>query len=139
MELSYQFLSELPAVAQSLISFGKNYTIWAFYGEMGIGKTTLIREIVKQFGSTVEVTSPSFSIINEYPLKNESSIFHFDFYRLHQLTELFEIGFNEYLNQHNRCLIEWPEIAEPFLSDFQILKIYMTFLPNEKRLLTLHV
>jgi tRNA threonylcarbamoyladenosine biosynthesis protein TsaE len=139
MTLSYQNLSELPVIAQSIISFGKNYSIWAFYGEMGIGKTTLIREIVKQLGSTIEANSPTFSIMNEYPLKDGTSIYHVDFYRLHKPEELSEIGFSEYIHQNNRCLIEWPEIAEPFLYNLKIVKINMTFSENGKRLLSLHV
>lgn len=111
----YEFaLSEISSLAPSLISFAENYSIWLFYGEMGSGKTTLIKEVCRQMGVRDDISSPTFSIVNEYAVA-ENTIYHFDLYRLKNERELLDIGFEEYLDSGAYCFIEWPEKALPFL------------------------
>ncbi|HNQ67540.1 MAG TPA: tRNA (adenosine(37)-N6)-threonylcarbamoyltransferase complex ATPase subunit type 1 TsaE [Bacteroidales bacterium] len=89
-------------------SIGKD-RIFAFYGNMGAGKTTFIKEICSNLGVVQDVTSPSFSIVNEYICKKYPVIFHFDFYRIEKTSEIYDIGFEEYLIQNALIFIEWPE------------------------------
>lgn len=100
-------LSELPQAASELIQKTRHKTI-LFYAEMGVGKTTLIKELVKQLGSEDVVSSPTFSLVNEYQSPN-GSIFHFDLYRIEEETEVMDIGFEEYVYNGDWVFIEWPE------------------------------
>ncbi len=101
--------NELNDLAVELIRFAKEYKIWAFYGEMGAGKTTFIRSICKVFGVNENVSSPTFSIINEYIDFKGNAVFHFDFYRIKNELEAVDIGCEEYFQNGSICLIEWPE------------------------------
>jgi len=89
--------------------------VFLFYGEMGAGKTTLIKEICEKLKVQQEVTSPSFSIVNEYQSKTYQHIFHFDFFRIEKISELYDIGFEEYLIPKALLFVEWPQIAEELL------------------------
>lgn len=113
---------ELPVVAKELVSKFK-HKIVLFEGELGAGKTTLIKELVKQLGSTDEASSPTFSIVNEYDSPN-GKIFHFDFYRIKSEEEALDFGTEEYLDSGNWCFIEWPDKIENLLfDDFHKIKI----------------
>lgn len=85
-------------------------------GDLGSGKTTLAKQLIKALGVKDAVTSPTFNIISEYQSEDSGRIYHFDLYRIKHMDELYEIGFEEYLESGNICIIEWPEIAEPFLT-----------------------
>jgi tRNA threonylcarbamoyladenosine biosynthesis protein TsaE len=110
MILNYS-LSELTDVAQKIIKNSKN-NVLLFYGEMGVGKTTLIKEIVKQLGVNDNVSSPTFSLVNEYHSTDGSKIFHFDFYRINNEDEALDMGIEEYFYSKNWCLVEWPNKVE---------------------------
>lgn len=114
MEINYR-LNDVENIANQLIKNLTSKTI-LFYGDMGVGKTTLIKAIVKALGSNDEVSSPTFSIVNEYELGNEK-IFHFDLYRIENLEEAYNFGIEDYLFSGNWILIEWPEKIEPILID----------------------
>lgn len=111
-EITYT-TDEIPAVARQLIKEAKS-NIVLFYAEMGVGKTTLIKEIVRQLGSEDPVSSPTFSIVNEYR-SPQGPVYHFDFYRIHDETEALDIGVEEYFDSPNRVFIEWPEKIEHLL------------------------
>lgn len=104
-------LEELPAIAKEVIKAAENKVL-LFYGEMGVGKTTLIKEIVKQLGSFDTVSSPTFSLVNEYHTVNGEKLYHFDFYRINNENEALDIGIEEYLYSNCWCLVEWPEKAK---------------------------
>ncbi len=99
---------ELNEAADELLKFADKQRIFLFFGNMGAGKTTFIKSICKALGFHDSVSSPTYSIVNEYPLKG-ALIYHFDFYRLKNQEEAYDIGFEEYLDSGNYCLIEWPE------------------------------
>lgn len=107
-------LSELSEVAKQLINEVKYKTL-LFYGEMGVGKTTLVKEIVKQLKSADNVSSPTFSLVNEYHTADDSKIYHFDFYRINDEEEALDMGVEEYFYSGNWCLIEWPNKIENLL------------------------
>ncbi|HET8839352.1 MAG TPA: tRNA (adenosine(37)-N6)-threonylcarbamoyltransferase complex ATPase subunit type 1 TsaE [Flavobacteriaceae bacterium] len=114
MEIKYS-LEELPEVAAKIIEFSQNKII-LFFGEMGAGKTTLIKEIVKQLGSSDHVSSPTFSLVNEY-ISNSGSIYHFDFHRIENEEEAFDMGFEEYVYSGAWKLIEWPQKIKHLLPE----------------------
>lgn len=112
---------ELPAAARQFISAMGDRHVFAFYGAMGAGKTTFIRAVCEALGVREAVTSPTFAIVNEYEIiddcKSTQNIFHFDFYRIRQLQEARDIGFEDYLYSPHLCFIEWPELVEQLLPE----------------------
>jgi tRNA threonylcarbamoyladenosine biosynthesis protein TsaE len=114
-------LSEINKIAEKIINFNKKIIL--FYGDIGAGKTTLIKEICKQLNSKSNFSSPTYQIVNEYSCPN-ALIYHFDLYRIKTKMELIDLGFDDYLFSENYCLIEWPELAEGFVTENYIkLKI----------------
>lgn len=110
-----QSLDELSALAQNLLIDRGENRIWAFYGAMGAGKTTLIKMLCEVAGVLQQVSSPTFNLINEYESTQLGIIYHFDFYRLNSIEEALNIGAEEYFHSGNLCLLEWPENIEPLL------------------------
>ena len=108
---------ELAQVADAILAATGRRTVVAFRGEMGAGKTTLIREIVARLGSTDTVTSPTFAIVNQYKGKNRRTIYHFDFYRIDDIREAYDFGYEEYFYSGDLCLVEWPEKIERLLPE----------------------
>ncbi|MEZ4916236.1 MAG: tRNA (adenosine(37)-N6)-threonylcarbamoyltransferase complex ATPase subunit type 1 TsaE [Chitinophagales bacterium] len=108
-------LKQLPSFCKEILPFIKENKKILFYGEMGSGKTTMIKELVKLLGSRNEVSSPTFALINLYELNTDEDIVHFDLYRLKDEQELFSIGAIDYIENDNICLIEWPQLVEPFI------------------------
>lgn len=110
----------LTEVSDYLIALRNEADVVAFYGTMGAGKTTLIKNLCHRMGVTDEVNSPTFAIVNEYATLEGESVYHFDFYRIKKLEEAYDIGFENYFYSGNLCLIEWPEMIEPLLPDHHI-------------------
>ena len=116
--------SEIEQIAKSILKAVTSKTL-CFYGKMGAGKTTLIKALVAELGSSDEASSPTFGIVNEYHLEDGGVLgYHFDFYRLNDETEALDLGFEDYLNQDVWIFIEWPEKIPSFLpNDMHQLKI----------------
>jgi tRNA threonylcarbamoyladenosine biosynthesis protein TsaE len=114
------FIADINEIQKTAIDFLKNFPnqkIFAFHGDLGAGKTTFIKALCEKLGVKDQMSSPSFSIVNEYNSENGNSIYHFDLYRLKSPQEAFDIGMEEYLYSGNYCFIEWPERAEGILPE----------------------
>ena len=137
MEMTINTIDELNAVAKKLLDFADGKRKMVFYGEIGAGKTTLIQAICALFKVQEQVTSPTFSLINEYSYPDpesgrESYLYHLDLYRLKQIQEALDIGIEDYLYDDHYCFIEWPEIIEPLLSD-EVVRIKIELADNSRR------
>lgn len=128
-EIRYSELSELNKVAEKIIKFADNVKVWAFEGEMGAGKTTLIKEICRVLQVEDNVTSPTFSLVNEYYSTLGNTIYHFDFYRLKDESEALDFGVEEYLYSGNYCFLEWPSKVPSHLPE-DIININITISAN---------
>lgn len=109
MELLVEKESRLADTASSILEYAGNEKIFLFQGEMGAGKTTLIKSLCQQLGMEENVSSPTYSLVNEYALP-KGKIYHFDFFRIKNESEAFDLGFEEYLSSGDYCFIEWPEM-----------------------------
>lgn len=114
-ELHHIRLEDLPTAGESLIKAFPEKRIFAFYGKMGAGKTTFIQAICRALGSADVVTSPTFAIVNEYETDSNGAIYHFDFYRIKDISEAYDLGYEDYFFSKNYCFIEWPEKIESLL------------------------
>lgn len=127
-------LPDLEDAAKKIITFAEDEQMFIFDGEMGAGKTTLIKALAKTLGVTEVVTSPTFSIVNEYEA-NGNVIYHFDFYRIKDLQEAYDIGYEEYFYSGNICFIEWPGKIESLLPEHYI-KIEINVINENTRILS---
>lgn len=114
-------LEQLPKIAKDILAFVSSYKQFLFYADIGVGKTTLIKALSLQLGVEEGVSSPTFSIVNEYTSRTNVKIYHFDFYRLKDEEEVFDLGFEEYLLQDAYCFIEWPERAPNLIKDDMVV------------------
>jgi tRNA threonylcarbamoyladenosine biosynthesis protein TsaE len=105
-------LSDLDRVARMILDAFPGKRLFFFYGAMGVGKTTLIKAVCQQLGVSEIVSSPTFSIINEYSLVGDQRVFHFDFYRLKKVEEVYDLGYEDYFYSGSYCFVEWPEKLE---------------------------
>lgn len=139
-EIKIGSLDRLPAAAREFVSLMGDSTIFAFYGEMGAGKTTFINALSHALGVEEDVTnSPSFSIINEYRSDTTAElIYHFDLYRLENIEEAFDIGVEDYFDSGAVCLLEWPERIEDILPD-DTVRVELTVNDDLTRTLTLEI
>tara|TARA_Y100001954_G_scaffold233147_1_gene285829 strand:+ start:1574 stop:2002 length:429 start_codon:yes stop_codon:yes gene_type:complete len=125
-------INDLDIISTNIFKLTKNYKKFAFFGEIGVGKTTLIKFLLTNLGVNDNVTSPTFSIVNEYLSDCLESIYHFDFYRIKNEKEAYDIGIDEYLSNDSYCFIEWPNNIESFIDD-QFVYIYIDAIENNKR------
>lgn len=116
-EFHINSIEGLSEVSGYLLSLRDHADVVAFYGPMGAGKTTLIKDLCHRMGVTDEVNSPTFAIVNEYVTDQGEPVYHFDFYRIKKLEEAYDIGYENYFDSGNWCLIEWPELIEPLLPE----------------------
>jgi tRNA threonylcarbamoyladenosine biosynthesis protein TsaE len=107
--------SELYPVAAKVLAAFPKARVFALYGSMGAGKTTFIKALCRELGVADIVQSPTFSIINEYKTGERDTIYHFDFYRIQNISEVYDIGYEDYLYSGRYCFLEWPELIEPLL------------------------
>ncbi len=134
MEISFS-LDQLEAVAQQILEQNPNKVI-LFQGEMGVGKTTLIKVLAKKLGVNDVTSSPTFSLVNEYQTINNQTVYHFDFYRLKNEVEALDMGADEYLYSGNWCFIEWAEKIPSLVPEAHSV-VSISLLPDGKRLLSL--
>lgn len=130
--------NDLKQAASAIVEAGQACPVWVFIGEMGAGKTTLIKEICRLKEVLDEVSSPTFSIVNEYLTATDETLYHFDFYRLEREEEALDIGVEEYFYSGDICMIEWPERVEGLLPD-NFLRIDIIEQPDQSRMIKLTV
>ena len=130
MEIHIQNIDNIREAARLFVNNMGEHRVFAFYGKMGAGKTTFIKAICEELGVEEVITSPTFAIVNEYEIIKNSmpnslapslnsplKIYHFDFYRIKRLEEVYDMGYEEYFYSGSPCFIEWPELIEPLLPD----------------------
>jgi len=115
MEIRIDSLEHIRAAAREFIENMGQSRVFAFYGKMGAGKTTFVKAICEELGVEDVITSPTFAIINEY--EGDETIYHFDFYRIKKLEEVYDMGYEDYFYSGALCFIEWPELIEEILPD----------------------
>ncbi len=116
MEIRITSLNTIHEAAQQFVEAMGNNTVFAFYGKMGAGKTTFIKAVCECLGVTDAINSPTFAIVNEYRSEKAGElIYHFDFYRIKRLEEVYDMGYEDYFYSGSLCFIEWPELIESLL------------------------
>ena len=129
-------LTTIDDAARQFVEAIGDRTVFAFFGGMGAGKTTFIKAVCQQMGVTEDmVSSPTFAIVNEYE-GSSGSIYHFDFYRIRQISEAVNMGFDDYLYSRNLCFIEWPELVEPLLPE-DTVRVTIEEQPDGSRILSM--
>lgn len=128
-------LGELPMVVKQFVDDWKSYTHFAFYGDMGVGKTTFIKTLCEVLKVEDFVTSPTFSIVNEYMTENDDIIYHFDFYRIKEEEEVLDMGFYDYIDSGRLCLMEWPEKIGALLPE-NLCTVSIQEIDGQKRIIT---
>ncbi len=117
-------LEDYPEAAIRFTGFLDKGNIFAFYGKMGSGKTTFIKSICEELGVEDSINSPTFAIVNEYEDKEKRTIYHFDFYRIKSVEEVYNMGYEEYIYSNAICFMEWPELIEELLPE-ECIKVYI--------------
>lgn len=126
---------ELQALAKEILAFSKNIKVFIFNGDLGVGKTTFIKQLCKLLGVEGQTASPTYSIVNEY-ISPKGKVYHIDLYRLNSVDEAFEVGLEDYLYSDNYCFIEWPNIAKELLPE-NYIDITIEKTTEEKRVFSI--
>jgi tRNA threonylcarbamoyladenosine biosynthesis protein TsaE len=133
--LTASTIEDLAGVARKILDEMNEQRVFALKGLMGAGKTTLIKAFCDVLGVESMVSSPTFALVNEYTDKDALPIYHFDFYRIKKIEEVFDIGYEEYLYGDNYCFLEWPELIEGLLPD-DYVNVDIEVGANEERIIT---
>ncbi len=131
MEILVENTEGLAQAAQQVLDKGAGRRVFLFYGDMGVGKTTLIKAICKCLGVSEATSSPTFSIVNAYE-SEEGTVYHFDFYRLRSEQEAFDMGYEEYFYSGQYCFVEWPEKIAGLIPD-DAVSVHMSLVDGEAR------
>ncbi|WP_281669888.1 tRNA (adenosine(37)-N6)-threonylcarbamoyltransferase complex ATPase subunit type 1 TsaE [Segatella buccae] len=115
MKIKIDSLDNIHTAAKQFVDNMGTSKVFAFYGKMGAGKTTFIKAICEVFGVDDVITSPTFAIVNEYTAASGTPIYHFDFYRIKKIEEVYDMGYEDYFYSNNLCFLEWPELIENLL------------------------
>lgn len=124
MEIKIDSIEQIHDAAQRFIGEMGDNRIFAFYGKMGVGKTTFIKAVCEELGVTDVINSPTFAIVNEYMDGNGQPVYHFDFYRIRKPAEVLDIGFEDYIGSDVLCFMEWPELIGDYLPE-ETVKVYI--------------
>jgi tRNA threonylcarbamoyladenosine biosynthesis protein TsaE len=130
-------IDRIADATEWLLKNAGHHKVWCFVGEMGAGKTTLIKATCKLLGVKGELSSPTFAIVNEYLTINEKRVYHFDFYRIENDKEIIQLGVEEYFDSGDYCFIEWPDRVIDFLPE-DYLKISVNLVDDNHRVLSLN-
>ena len=136
MEIIIKNLDQIEQAARIFVQNIGTRKVFAFYGKMGAGKTTFIKAVCRALCVEDVITSPTFAIVNEYTDATGSPVFHFDFYRIKKLEEVYDMGYEDYFYSHNLCFLEWPELIEDILPD-DAVRVSIEELPDGCRRLTI--
>ena len=136
MEIIIKDKKHLHAAARQLLKHSGENKIFAFYGSMGAGKTTIIKAICEHLGAIDIISSPTFTLVNEYRTSEGKALFHIDFYRIKKQEEVFDFGIEEYLTGDSYCFMEWPELIEEILPP-ETVKVRIYVDESEQRILTI--
>ncbi len=137
MEINIRSLEEIRQAAREFIAAMDDNTVFAFYGKMGAGKTTFIKALCEELGVSDVISSPTFAIVNEYRSEEGGElIYHFDFYRIKRLEEVYDMGYEDYFYSGALCFIEWPELVEELLPE-NTIKVSIEETDNGSRKLIL--
>jgi len=137
MQITIKSLAEAGEAARAFANAMGNRAIFAFYGKMGAGKTTFIKALCETLGVSDVVNSPTFSIVNEYRSDTTGElVYHFDFYRIKKIDEVYDMGYEDYFYSGARCFIEWPELVEELLPD-DAVRVEITEQPDGSRLVSM--
>ena len=137
MEIKIESLDRIQAAARQFAGAIGSRRVFAFYGRMGAGKTTFIKALCEELGVEDVITSPTFAIINEYTRRpGGEPVYHFDFYRIKKLDEVYDMGYEDYFYSGALCLIEWPELIEEILPE-DAVRVEITAAPDGSRTLRL--
>ncbi|MDN5211983.1 tRNA (adenosine(37)-N6)-threonylcarbamoyltransferase complex ATPase subunit type 1 TsaE [Fulvivirgaceae bacterium BMA12] len=131
-------IDDLPNASKNIIAFAQDYKIWLFEGEMGAGKTTLIKALCEALGVVDEVSSPTFALVNEYVNREQATFYHFDFYRIEHEEEAMDIGVDEYFYSGHLCFVEWPGKIPSLIPD-EFLRIFITINSDNTRKIVLEI
>ena len=132
-EIVAQSIDDLKYVAEAVINQLDGRNVVALCGAMGAGKTTLVSAIMEYLGSTDTVTSPTFALVNQYNTTTSDVVYHFDFYRINRIDEVFDMGYEEYFYSGDLCLIEWPELIEDLLPEDAMVVRMEVLSPTERK------
>lgn len=135
MEITIKSLDTIHEAAKEFVKEMSEGKVFAFYGKMGAGKTTFIKALCEVLGVEDVITSPTFAIINEYTDGKGDPIYHFDFYRIKKLEEVYDMGYEDYFYSGNLCLLEWPELIEDILPE-NVIKVTIEEQPDGTRKLS---
>ena len=131
MQIRIDDISQIREAARQFVGQIGEHRVFAFYGKMGAGKTTFIKAVCEELGVTDVITSPTFAIVNEY----EGPIYHFDFYRIKRIEEVYDMGYEDYFYSGALCFIEWPELIEELLPD-DAVRVNIVEQPDGSRLVS---
>lgn len=137
MEIKIQSLENIQEAAREFVAAMEDRTIFALYGKMGAGKTTFVKAVCEELGVSDVISSPTFAIVNEYRSDNTGElIYHFDFYRIKKLSEVYDMGYEDYFYSGAVCFIEWPELIEELLPE-DTVKVSIEEQPDGSRIVKL--
>ena len=132
-EIIIDSLDDLKRVAEAVMESLEGRNVVALCGTMGAGKTTLVSALMEHLGSEDTVTSPTFALVNQYATASSDIVYHFDFYRINHIEEVFDMGYEEYFYSGNLCLVEWPELIEDLLPEDAMVVRIEILSPTERK------